>query len=253
MRLNFTILAGSALTCTIRMALAQEPPPEPAPVPAPPTAYTTAPAPPAPVMPAPSEQPRDEHEQFVHHLAIGYLGVATLPIAASGAPNSPPQAGTVNAPVIGVRYWFSRRVGLDAGLGLGLLTGSEQPTSFGGAIHAGLPLALAHATHYTFEIIPEATTGFTTGNIAIPTQNNANVGGFLVKVGVRAGAEIHFGFIGIPQLALQATIGLYYSYQSISWNQNGNATSGNAHVLTTSVDAAPWAIFTNSITALYYL
>lgn len=249
-------LVAAAITLTGR-APAQESPPYTAPPPSMPSPTIARPVA-GPVGDVPASVPviasptPDEHEQFVRHLAIGYLGISSLPIAAAGVPGAPPTTGSVNAPVIGVRYWLSSRVGIDAGFGLGLLTGTQQPTSFGLAVHGGLPLAITHTAHYALEIIPELTTGFTTGTIETPLEPNASVGGALFRVGARAGAEIHFGFIGIPQLALQATIGLYYSYQHISWTQGPNASSGNSSVLTTSVDGAPWAIFTNSITALYY-
>jgi hypothetical protein len=190
--------------------------------------------------------------QFVHHFAFGYLGISTLPIAASGSTTAPPISGTVNAPVIGIRYWFSERLGLDAGLGFGWSSATNQPTSYGGALHAGLPIALHHVPHFTIELIPEITGGLTGGTIKIPDQNDANVGGLLLRVGGRAAAELHFGFIGIPQLALQASIGAYYEHTNISFNQAGIAQSGSANLATTTVDGAPWAIFTNGIAALYY-
>jgi hypothetical protein len=195
----------------------------------------------------------DEHDKFVGHAAIGYLGVSALPIAASGDGTSVPQSGTVNAPVVGIRYWFGDSVGLDAGVGLGIQTGSEAPSSYGFAFHAGVPLALAHASHYVFEIVPEATVGFTTGTITSTAGlGDATVGGFLLKVGARAGAELHFGFIGIPQLALQAGIGLYLRRETISWSQSGVSSTGTSTLVTTSVNDSPWGIFTDSLTALYY-
>jgi hypothetical protein len=241
-------------------------PPSPAPVVAPPP----PPAPPSIAAPAPepapietttlhsapptgSAEPADDHLKFVRHLAIGYQGVSALPIAASGGPTSLPQIGTVNAPVIGIRYWFRDAVGLDLGFGLAAQTGSEQPVSYGFAFHAGLPLALAHAAHYVFEVVPEATIGFTTGTITSTSGlGDATVGGFLLKAGARAGAEVHFGFIGIPQLALQASIGLYVRRETVSWSQGGVSTSGTSTLLTTSVNDAPWGIFTDTLSALYY-
>jgi hypothetical protein len=35
-------------------------------------------------------------------------------------------------------------------------------------------------------------------------------------------------------------------------DQNGIPLGANATTITTSVDGAPWSIFTNTITALYY-
>jgi hypothetical protein len=226
----------------------------PVPLPSPPPAPTQTPAISAAAATVAVAAPSaDDHDRFIGHAAIGYLGVSALPIAASGTGTSVPQSGTVNAPVIGIRYWFGDSVGLDVGVGLGIQTGSEAPSSYGYAFHAGVPLALAHASHYVFEIVPEATVGFTTGTIISTSgSSDATVGGFLLKVGARAGAELHFGFIGIPQLALQAGIGLYLRRETISWSQNGVSSSGTSTLLTTSVNESPWGIFTDSLSALYY-
>jgi len=223
-----------------------------------PTAATRA-------APSAKEAPSVDHDLFVKHLAVGYFGVASLPIAASGMAGAPPQRGTVSAPVVGVRYWLRRNVGIDAGVGLGLLTGSQDitqngssssggngPSSFGFAAHAGVPIALAYATHYVFELVPEALVGFTTGTIKNSGMTDQTVSGFRLDVGARAGAEIHFGFIGVPQLALQASIGLFFRRATYGWSQDNNSGSIASNSLTTSVQTEPWAIFVDNISALYY-
>lgn len=253
-----TIAATAVVLLTTQSAFAQD---------AAPTPPATPPAAPATVAaPAAKEGAGEsDHDKFVGHLGVGYFGVSQLPIAAGGGPGVPPAAGTVNAPVVGVRYWLQRNLGIDAGLGFGWTTGSQEvvqnniststdkPSSFGMAFHGGVPIAIAHASHYTFEIVPEALVGFTTGTIkGAPGTSDQNLSGFRLDVGARAGAEIHFGFIGIPELALEASVGLYFRRDAFKWSQGNNSSSDGTTTLTTSVQSDPWAIFVNNISALYY-
>ena len=198
---------------------------------------------------------------MVGHFAVGYFGVSQLPIAVPPVgPNVVPEGGSISAPVIGARYWFQRRLGIDLGLGLALSTGSASvnstsssvPTSFGLAAHVGLPIAIVAISHYVFEVVPETLVGFTTGSLPSAGSTDQSVSGFRFDVGARAGAEIHFGFIGIPQLALQGSVGLYFSFQSFSWSQTVNHASVQSDSLATNVGANPWAIFVNNVAALYY-
>ncbi len=221
---------------------------------APPAAASLpAPAPSALGAPAPAES---DHDRFVHHFALGYLGFSQLPIAVPpGGPGGAASGSTVNAPVLGLRYWFGHRIGLDAGVGFGVSTGSQSgqgaavtPSTFGVAVSGGLPIALASASHFTFEIVPQVLLGGTSGSIG-----DQSLTGLRLDVGARAGAEIQFGFIGIPELALQATVGVYYSHQTYGWSEAGNSSSVQSDSLSTGVQADPWAIFANSISALYYL
>jgi hypothetical protein len=204
---------------------------------------------------------QSDHDALVGHLGVGYFGVSQLPIAVPPVgPSALPEGGTVSAPVIGARYWFQRRLGIDLALGLALSSGSfsansangSAPTSFGFAAHVGLPIALLAISHYVFEVVPETLIGFTTGTVPGSGAPNQTVNGFRLDAGARAGAEIHFGFIGIPQLALQGSVGLYFSFQSYGWKQSGNSASVQSETLTTNVGANPWAIFVNNIAALYY-
>ncbi len=275
MRVGAAILAEWALLLVVGNVFAQEGPADAkanAPAASPSTGLPNLP-PPAPdveAMPPTAarglpEAASADHDLFVKHLAVGYFGVTSLPIAASGMAGAAPQRGTVAAPVVGVRYWLRRNVGIDAGVGIGILTGSQDimqsgsssssgngPSSFGFAVHAGMPIALAYATHYVFELVPEALVGFTTGSIKTPGMSDQTVNGFRLDFGGRAGAEIHFGFIGVPQLALQASIGLFFRRTTYGWSQDNNSGSISSNSLTTSVQTEPWAIFVDNISALYY-
>ncbi|HEY8041773.1 MAG TPA: hypothetical protein VIF15_18340 [Polyangiaceae bacterium] len=277
----------AALMLTTRSSRAQDgagtaPPSSPAavPAPAPPPAPPPPPAAPSPPAPAAEDTTVSDHEQFVGHLGVTYFDITNLPIAnpvadpgtgsaATPAPGS--ITGTnIAAPVVGVRYWLQRNIGIDAGIGFGLAGGSQEAvvgstdttvdkvSSTGFAFHGGVPIAFAHFKHYTFLAIPEFTLGFTsatfkpvaaTGGTAGPQQD---LSGFLFDLGARIGAEIHFGFIGIPQLALQATIGLSYRRSVYKWKSDSNSASDGTNTFGTNVQADPWAIFKDAISATYY-
>ena len=134
---------------------------------------------------------------------------------------------------------------------------SDEPTVFGFILHAGLPLVFDHGQHYKFLVIPDLNFGFATGSVDHPLDPQLN--GLLLQLGGRIGAEIQFGFIGIPRLALQGTVGLHLSYESASTNTFDRGTdtevdtSRTGFSIATSLQDEPWDIFVGSITAIYYL
>lgn len=217
---------------------------------------------------------RSDHERVVGRLGVGYMGITSVPIA--DADPSPDDVGCaagsdgcprIVAPALGVRYWIDSLLGIDAGIGLGLITGSvsagdeSQPinNAFAMTIHAGVPLALAFDGHFKFLIIPEVNIGFSTGSIIAPMpENDRGVSGFLFQVGGRIGTEIHFGFMGIPQLSLQAGVGLYFDFSTINLGQDSDSATPDVDVgaqivrLGTTFEGDPWEILVGSLNALYY-
>ena len=231
---------------------------------------------PAPVVAEPAKRVEDDtpdHERFVGRFAVGYFGISQLPIAHENPGAAGVVRDNVNAPIIGVRYWLKRDIGLDLGLGFGLTGGSteivtggnaggtttiDKKSLFGLGIHGGVPLAFAHGRHYSFLVIPEATLGFTSGTlksqpnaagVAAPDQD---LSGFKLDVGARVGAEIHFGFIGIPELSLEGSVGLFARRETVKWKQDTASASDGTTTFSTSVQSDPWAIFVNNISAFYY-
>jgi hypothetical protein len=206
----------------------------------------------------------DDHLAVVGHLGVGFFGTVGVPI---GGP-----LGTVSAPTVGMRYWLSEGIGLDVALGFGFTSGTVSSNSvsvdlgaaWALAVRGGLPIALAHFKHYKFLLVPEIVIGFSGGsdpNDMNPADYDDDVfGGVLFSVGGRVGSEIHFGFIGVPQLSLQASVGLAFTYQSVSTDICGGMPScGTATKTTTStvnlntnVQQEPWDLFTGSIAAIYY-
>ncbi len=211
-----------------------------------------------------------DHDQMVGRIAVGYMGRHTIPLwPAVGATNN---IASLDAPEVGVRYWIDQMIGIDVGVGLGMQGGSttvdppgQSVDDQGGTaflIHGGVPLSLASAGHFSFEIIPELNVGFGSSSWKAPGnppgQADHDYSSFLFDIGARAGAEIHFGFMGIPQLSLQGSVGLLYQMQSVKDDQKpfGGVgeikTSHSTWRFATTVNDNPWNIFTSNVAALYY-
>jgi len=209
---------------------------------------------------APPPGPTD-HETVVGRAAVGFLGVSQLAVGADPANGN--VFANVPAPVVGVRYWLNPGMGLDLGLGFGMQGGSatveaggdeektDAPSSWALILHGGVPLALSWGRHYTFTIIPELDVGFGSGS---SEEDGVDVdhSGFLLSLGARAGAEVQFGFIGIPELSLQASIGARYALNSRTTSVDDNSFNVKDYSLRTAVYNSPWSIFTSSVAAFYY-
>jgi hypothetical protein len=201
-----------------------------------------------------------DHAGVVSHLGIGFFGVQDLPFPDTTVTN--PNTATLSAPTVGVRYWLSDMLGIEAALGLNITSEDVDATTersgLGIALHGGVPLALASSGHFVFEIVPLLNFGFTTGSIDVTNAagmtTTTDLSGLLLEVGARAGAEIHFGFIDIPNLALQGSIGLLVHHASRTVTPPGGTDfSIGSTVVSTTVGDEPWDIFTGNITAIYYL
>jgi hypothetical protein len=282
--LTLTLAASSAFaqedgtvsgTGTVEVSGEESLPPPPPPVVTEPAAPAAPVVVPAAVAPE-ADDGLTDHERVVGKFAVGYLGLTSLPIGDGGV--TAVTQGSLSTPVIGVRYWFAEAIGLDLGLGFALGTGSRQveqnnvtttidlPAAMGFALHAGVPIAFAHAKHYKFLVIPELNVGLTTRTVraqgippGAPVPPDVHHSGFRLDVGGRIGSEVHFGFIGVPQLSLQATVGLAFNH--LAWRNSQDAGPGVASPQASSVTATgigttvqsdPWALFVNNISALYY-
>ena len=217
---NFGILVGFAGLTAAGMAFTQRAAAQTATV----TTTTTPVAAPAPAgtPPAPAQTGMTlpgatpdpaadaaDHASVVRHFGIGYMGRRSIGIDFTAA-NVPV---TVDAPVIGMRYWLDPMIGIDAGLGLlfsgGSVTAGNVSTDTQGytvfMLHGGVPLALAGSKHFSFQIAPELNLGFASSKRG---GTGDDLSGIHFDIGARAGTEIQFGFIGIPELSLQAGVGL---------------------------------------------
>ena len=215
-----------------------------------------------------------DHAGVVGTFGIGFFGTTDVPVAgcnvaAAACPDA--TAATVSAPTLGIRYWMSHNMGIEAALGFNITSGSTTTTPPAGAaidtndpsyvafaLHGGLPLVLADSGHFAFEVVPELNFGIASGSWDDTSAANADVdlGGMMFQLGARAGAEVQFGFIDIPQLSLQATIGAHLGLESRSATINGaggkTEVSRSSFGFGTSIQGEPWDIFTGALTAIYY-
>ncbi|MEZ4232778.1 MAG: hypothetical protein R3B89_26610 [Polyangiaceae bacterium] len=210
-----------------------------------------------------------DHATMSEHIGVGYLGKRSIPFAtgvdvATGAL----QEGSAQAPVIGVRYWLDPSLGIDAGLGFVSQGGTttvdngnqsrdtDDTGVTGFLLHAGVPLNLADDGHFSFQVVPELNVGFANATQSQGAgQPDIKLSGFGLDIGARAGAEIHFGFIGIPQLSLQGSVGLLFAMESrkaaVDTTPEGSVKHSTTTISTTVGDN-PWNIFTSNVAAMYY-
>jgi hypothetical protein len=216
---------------------------------------------------AKAEEPTD-HEKVVGGWGVGLLSAVELQPLLPG-PAYPEQSLVVA--ILGARGWLSEGFGFEVGLGFNTRNGTRaddvegredvpEPTTWGLALHLGVPLSLYDDDHYQFLLLPELNFGVAMGK----TEDDPNVNGDqavrqrarLVGGGLRAGAEVQFGMIGLPMLALTGTVGVRLNYQdaSVEAAENGIVVTRirRGFEASTSSFNDPWDIFVSSIAALYY-
>jgi hypothetical protein len=218
------------------------------------------PAPP----PAAAVQGETDHDAMIGRVAVGFLGRNDVPIGTDllgGRTN-------VAAPVIGIRYWLDSLIGIDAGVGFSVASESiedpsnqttdiPQPLAF--IFHGGVPLSLSSAQHISLQIVPEVNVGFARlkqEGLPLPPGNENTFTGFHLDVGARAGGEIHFGFMGIPQLSLQGSVGVNLAIDRTEAEAVTpvltQSASHNTTTFRTTVGDNPWNIFLANVAAFYY-
>jgi hypothetical protein len=208
------------------------------------------------VAPAPAaEKDGDDidHAKVVGGVGASYFGQFNVPYGTL--------ATTAATQLVGVRYWVSPGVALDGAFGILTASGSSKsgattvdaPSMFAFSLKAGVPIALLGAKHYTFFIEPQLIFGSASKSTRPPGGDETKDTGMHLALGATAGAEIQFGFIGIPHLALDATIGLGLDMASGTSKTGANPEkSESSTTFGTAAFAAPWNIFVGNVAARYY-
>ena len=208
-----------------------------------------------PVVPAGSAR-----EAHIGRVGVSWLGTVDVPVGPATSATLP----AIPTPVVGIRYWMSS-IGIDAGLGffttsaatrdenMGTTLTTEAPTRTSFVLHAGVPIALADYGNFTFHVTPEINLGVGIGSQkGVNGAPNTDLSGFLLEGGARAGAEIFFGFIGIPHLSLDGSVGVFFSSSTGKTAAGANSTRFSSFVVSTSSIAQPWDFFRKDIAARYY-
>ncbi len=180
--------------------------------------------------PAVEPEPAGDTDHSKVSFGVSFLGferfqVDPFPIDDADEPFS------LGITTVGVRLWVTEMIGLDIGLGLGVQTSSyddvatseddfpvgAQDGAFGLRIHVGLPVALKTYEHFNILLIPElAFTYAATSYFAPDPDFDQDISAIAFDLGVKVGGELQFGFWGVPNLSLQATVGLGFRYASRS-------------------------------------
>jgi hypothetical protein len=217
----------------------------------------------APAPAAQVTQGDSDHDAMIGHVGFGFLGRRNMQIADSDAAGAPIER-PIEAPVIGMRYWIDQLLGLDLGVGFSSSSGTVEANNtsvdkanyLAAIIHGGVPLSLVSGKHYSFQIVPELNVGIATGSVTPQPGEEITYSGFHLDLGARVGSEIHFGFMGLPQLALQGSVGVGLAVDNTKWTDNLNgietSVSDSDTTIGTSVQNSPWNIFTSNVAALYY-
>lgn len=209
-----------------------------------------------------------DFSKIVRTIGVGYFGQYDVPLG-NGA-----GARTIGTQIIGVRYFFSERAGIDVGVGLGIASGSnktegtgtgattvDRPSTLAMSFKVGVPIVMYSGQHYSFFFEPQALFGFAGETIKSANGANADTkhNGTRLFVGGNAGGLIQFGFIGIPQLTLDATVGLGIDVQGgkteappggVGTNVVKNSYSQTAFGTLSSHQ--PWNIFHTNVAAIYH-
>lgn len=229
------------------------------------SATTTTPPPAA----AAAADTGTDFSKIVKTIGVGYFGQFDVPLG-----DPPSGTRTVGTQLIGVRYFFSDRAGIDIGVGMGVVSGSDKtegagtasttidrPSSLAMSFKAGVPLVMFSSQHYSFFFEPMAMFGFAGETRKPTTPNTANTkhNGTRFFVGGNAGALIQFGFIGMPQLTLDATIGLGLDVQGGKSEEPiptqpslVSKRSFSQTAFGTLTSHQPWNIFHTNVAAIYH-
>jgi hypothetical protein len=180
----------------------------------------------------PAVPPASDGAAAIGRLGAGFYGLQAFDLSVAGAaPNN-----VVPVATLGARYWlpgvgggFAKAVGVDLGVGLGFGGGSrtagnvttDAPSISAVGLHVGLPLALAQWQHATFEVVPELSFVHAASTVRAAGAPDISLAGNGFDLGARVGLEIFFGFIGVPQLAIETTLGVGFAYTRASASQRG--------------------------------
>jgi hypothetical protein len=220
-----------------------------------------------PAVPEPAPPPRPaiqadatDGERAIDKWGFAYFGSQTFRFGNfNGAPND------VDVFTVGVRRWQQPSPGsvhkwaYDAGVGLVMSNTTHFDPALGGAtykasalgasLHVGIPVALAQGRHVTFLAAPEVDALYATGGNDYPGPSRTKWKGAGLGLGAKAGFELFFGFLGMPQFSLQGTFGLALRYTSSTGKLGNTETKDSTWRFGTD---RPLGFMVGDIAAIYY-
>jgi hypothetical protein len=229
--------------------------------------------PPAVTPPLP-QVAKTARERMLGRAGFGFLGTAPVLQADSEVrmpmvpgPTSP-AFRRVSVPMVGLRWWTPLQwLGLEVGLGAMVSASASEipgvngsnptdgPTTTELLFHFSAPLALASTEHTIVFLAPELRIGRSTESTGDPRNPLLSM---TWDVSLKAGVEIFFSFIGLPNLSLEAGVraGLIHEIRTfpVASPLSGPVQEGRRTQtrFATSLVANPWDLFTSTLAARYY-
>lgn len=241
----------------------------------------------AETVPAVTEKhSKTDHDKSVGSWAVGFLGARQVPravagpgavvIDANGSATLTVDSASITVPTFGVRRWFNKRVGFELSLGFNIQGGDVEqaipnpdpsqsrrvdastPSAKAFALRGGVPISVYAAKHLNVLFLPEFDFGISSQTIEGVNESTTGdplelqLSGLVVGAGARLGAELSFGFIDVPQLALQSAWGARFEWRRRSGKIGDAEMNLSEQAVGTSWFGSPWDIFAGSISLLYY-
>jgi hypothetical protein len=182
----------------------------------------TSPAPPAervaPIPTADETAAPSDHDAVVHHVGVEARPFDPGPVplalrAGFGCPAAQTTPCEITMGVLAARYWTTRNLAFNAGLAFAVGGGREGmqalDTYFGAGPVLGLTLLLGNWRHLAVGASPElAVVWFRPGP--------SSAIGAITMIDLRAAleAELHFGFVDVPALAVGIATGFAFQFES---------------------------------------
>lgn len=205
----------------------------------------------------------------------GALGFGFFGTVKSAFESPVTSAQSISVPLLGARYWtplafgLVKRVGVELAGGVMLASSDvEAPgpagpvvtkglTARGLSLHVGVPFVFGGGEHMLVSLAPELrVTAFdlinpeaTTPPLSMQVRNS---GVTTTDLGLRAGAELFFSFIGLPNLSVEASVRLGARWRDQRLYLNDFLFAQHTFELNTSLVNDPWDLFTGSVSAKYY-
>jgi hypothetical protein len=266
------LVSWLASTAVVAQDVVPEPPPRPF---EPPPRVVPAAQPPV-VAPTAIERLRNS-------VGIGFFGASLIDEPFVGIS---PQFGTafvqqaLSVPLIGARWWTPlsagplKRVGVELAGGVASVSGSramlngnlqlgnDTDVHLGWGLHLGVPLAIASTEHTVVFLSPEyrftSNTVTPAGSVPLnPGQHPGLVAGAIANdLSLRAGLEVFFGFLGLPNLSIEGSVRLgvrWLETTSLPNGQLGPAVVDDSTKVNSSLSNNVFDLFTGSVAAKFYL
>lgn len=217
-------------------------------------------SPPPPLVTTPSSHlEMSARERQAGTLGVGLIGLSSFSTTSSDLAGLGSLGGLAysapSVPLLGIRYWMkSSRMGIDVGVGAMVASNPTLSTSSSPGIqlhaHVGLPIAIASGVNVIALIAPELRVGLKSVSVNSSLSGaETNQTGSLLELGVRGGLELYFGFIGVPELSLEASFRVAAAREAFT---SGSSQQSEKFRFSTSLAGDAFSLLASSLALKYY-